>query len=170
MSQAIRTKLESKLEIKESDMPQEQKIIVIHNGTMNEYELNELNSNLFTLMFNFNYHSSSTIDELLKRFQCVVIDVSNKDNRLYYSQSQAIIANMKNINVVFQARRGREIDFDAIKAEWKANFIIKYLPKVYKDSQDFLMKLLNNHVGCIHSGLIDQMKSFVLKKLDCIFG
>ncbi len=174
MSQNIRSLIEQKLEsVKEpSSQPaqqsQEQKIIVIHNGTLSDKELNEINGNLFTLMFNFSYHSSSPIDELLKRFQCVIIDVSNKDNRLYYAQNQANVSKVPNVKVVFQSRRGKSIEFDDLKAEWKANYIVKYLPKVYNDASDFLAKLLNDHVGSFEGGLKAKLKAFFLKKISCI--
>ncbi len=167
MSHAL-ARLEQKSSEAKDEKEQEQKIIVIHNGTLSQDELNEINSNLFALMFNFSYHSNSPIDELLNRFQCVVIDVSNKDNRLYYAQNQTILSKRSNVKVVFQARRGQEIDFESLKAEWKANYIVKYLPKIYKNGSEFLLKLLNDHVGSFEGGIKAKLKAFFLKKISCI--
>jgi hypothetical protein len=173
MSVAIRSRLEQKLEIKDdapASSPQELKLIILHNKTLSEDQIAEINTNMFSLVFNYDMYSSISVDVLFRSFQCIIIDVSDKNNRLYYSQCQANLSKMSNVRVLFHSMRGKSVDINALKAEWKANYVIKYLPSLYKDSSDFINKLLYDHIGSIGVSLFAKLKAYVLEKISCIFG
>lgn len=135
----------------------EQKIVILHNGSLSNDDLYEINSNLFTMTFNHNYHAKSNITELLQRFQCVVIDLDILENRVYFAQNQSLLLKEQNIKSVYMASKGSKIDTETIKKEYSVNFVAKYLPEAYKDAKDFVQKLLNDHISSAEMGLLKKI-------------
>lgn len=143
--------------------PLKPKVLVIHQNVLTENELDELHLNMLCLDFNPKYNCSQAIDILFQKFDCIIIDISDKDSSLYFSQSQKYL-DENNIEVVYKAPKHQKVDIPQIKKDTLADFVIKYLPKNYKDEFEFVKKLLSDHVSVkMKQTIISKLLSF----LDC---
>jgi hypothetical protein len=131
------------------DRKKDTKLVVVYNK-IDEDDLNVFHSSLFCVTINKN-NCTKSLAELLERFDCVLIDLN--DNRNYYATEISTL-NRDVVKVIYLQQKKTSLDNDKIKElkeQYKADYVLKYLPETFKDGVDFVAKLLHDHVAGVKS-------------------
>ena len=144
------------------------KIALLCNGELDEKDLDTLNTHLFTLVFTPKHHMRESATNLFIKFDCVVFNLEDSQARLYLSQESKTM-NAANVKVIYKAPIGVHLDVADVKEKLNCDYCIKYIPTKTTDSKaEYINKFLADHISKVTVSVLDQIKSYLLKKISCL--
>jgi hypothetical protein len=144
----------------------EQKFVFLCDPKLEQVKVDELNSQMFLLTFSEKSYTL-TINEVLDRFQGVLLNVDDETHRSWFASQKGNIRGLQTVKKIYVARNGNKIDVGDIKKQMDVDNVIKNLPLDYKSPADFIKRIMNDHIGSINVGKLVRFGRWLKKKLSC---
>ena len=110
--------------------------------------------------------SLSTMDakDVFARIQCLVIDLSNSDQKVWYQHSIQVIKSLPNMKIIYLGSKGQKINIKSVKDTYKADVVLKYLPSA-DTIQEFMSKLAD-HIPSVEKTIFQVIKAYLSSKFS----
>jgi hypothetical protein len=141
-------KLDAKHDEK-APLKREEKVVILSEKNISKEDLRELHRNSTVCSFDAEIQFDSNINNLLEKFDVLIIDVRLKKDLHWYQLMRSAIEKRDDVNVVYLHQKGVPITTrDHLKNNLAVDYIVKELPQKgdYLDKADFFFKLLSDHI------------------------
>ena len=149
------------------EIKNEQKVLLLKAHKLDDDKQEMLHKNMFVIEYESSLHKNMTALELFARTQCVVLDMTDTEQRTWYAQQKSNMRNIGNLRTVYLAKKGSKCDAKKTKETYGADNVIKYLPDSAKSAADFIAKLLTDHIPKVEIGRLAKAWAWVKRKISC---
>ena len=134
--------------------PSSQKLIILHERNIAQEQLVFMASIVAHVVTDLSLYINTPLDQLLKQFDIILIDMTNRDQLAYYDSYKSAIS--AECTVVYLKRVGRHLDIERSKKTLMCDFARKFMPMVYSSLDDLIKKLSSDHIS---QGIITKLKT-----------
>lgn len=141
----------ARIDQKDEKLPlkKEEKVVILTEKDICKEDLRELHRNATVCAFDAEIQFDSNINNLLEKFDVLIIDVRIKKDLHWYQLMRSAVEKREDVNIVYLHQKGVPITTrDHLKQNLAVDYIVKELPQKgdYLDKADFFFKLLSDHI------------------------
>ncbi len=150
-----------------TEIKNEQKVLLLKAHKLEDEKQEILHKNMFVIEYESSLHKNMTAYELFTRAQCVVLDMTDTEQRTWLAQQKTSLRNVGNLKTVYLTKKGSKCDVKKTKETYGADNVVKYIPDSAKTAAEFVAKLLTDHIPNVERGRLARVWSWLRKKVSC---